>query len=173
MLKKTKNQNQMVPSPSPQGSAITRRDPFSLWTDMDRLFDSFRSSFDDLFWTPSGRVRPFDMGNLMRQPLMDVEDTGKEFKLAFETPGINKEDVKIEVTGNTLEVSAETRHEEEENAKNYLRRERCVSKFYRALELPEDVVTDKVDAKMENGILEITLPKKEPVEVKKKTIKVK
>jgi len=173
MLKRNKKHDQMVPSSSPSGSAITRRDPFSLWTDMDRLFDSFRSSFDNLFWAPSGGFGRYDAGNFMRQPLMDVEDTGREFKVALETPGIKKEDVKIEVTGNTLEVSAESTVEEEEKGKNFLRRERSVSKFYRALELPEDVVTDEVEAKMENGVLEIVLPKKEPVEVKKKTIKVK
>lgn len=172
-MRKEKKADKMVPSPSPSGSAIIRRDPFSLWSDMDRLFDSFRTSFDDLFWMPTARMPRIDARNLMRQPLMDVEDTGKEFRIAFETPGIDKKDVKIEVVGNTLEISAETRAEEEEKDRNYLRRERSVSRFYRALELPEDVLTEKVEARIENGVLEITLPKREPAEAKKRTVEVR
>ncbi len=173
MNKKGRRKDELAPSPSPtEGGHITRRDPFSLWSDMDRMFDSFRSSFDDLFWTPSGGFVP-TRAELARQPLMDVEDTGKEYKVTLEMPGLKKDEVTIEATPTTLEISAQTSKDEKEEGKNFLRRERYFSKFSRAIELPEEVKTDSVEAEMQNGVLHITLPKREPVKTEKTKVKVK
>lgn len=102
---------------------------------------------------------------------MNVEDTGKEFILTLELPGIKKEDVNIEVKETTLEISAESKTEEEKD-RNYIRKERGLNRYYRCMDLPEAVKTDKIEAKMEKGILEITVPKKEPKEIEKKKVKV-
>jgi len=155
----------------PPGGALAGRHPDEMWPDIDRLLEDFRSAFDDLFWNPPGGQLIRQMG-LPRYPPMNIEDTGKEYILTMETPGIKKEDVSIEVSDTTLEVSAETKSEEEKRDKNYLRRERSVSKFYRCMDLPEEIKTDEIDAKLERGILKITLPKKEPKEIEKKKVKV-
>lgn len=158
-------------TPRLAGGAIIRRDPTDIWSDMDRLFEDFRSAFDDLFWVPQGAHITKHM-QFPKQPLMNIEDTGKEFILTLETPGIKKEDVNIEVSETTLEISAESKTEEEEKDTNYLRKERSVSRYYRCMDLPEEVKTDKIEAKLDKGILEITLPKKEPKEIEKKKVKV-
>jgi HSP20 family protein len=155
----------------PVGGALIKRDPTEIWSDMDRLFDDFRSAFDDLLWVPAGYPMIRHM-QIPRQPPMNLEDTGKDFVLTMEMPGIRKEDVNIEVSENTLEISAESETEEEEKDKNYLRRERSVSRYYRCMDLPDEVKTDKIEAKLEKGVLEVTLPKKEPKEIEKKKVKV-
>lgn len=155
--------------PQVSGGAIVRGDPTDIWSDMDRLFDDFRSAFDDLLWVPAGTHMTRYM-QTPRQPLMNLEDTGKEFILSLEMPGIKKEDVNIEVSETTLEISAESEIEEED--KNYLRKERNISRFYRGMDLPDEVKTDKIEAKLEKGVLKITLPKKEPKEIEKKKVKV-
>jgi HSP20 family protein len=158
-------------TPRIAGGAMIKRDPTEIWSDMDRLFQDFRSAFDDLFWVPAGIHMTRHM-QTPRQPLMNIEDTGKEFIISLEMPGIKKENVEIEVSENTLEISAEAEIEEEEVDKNYLRRERSMSRFYRCMELPDEIKTDKIVAKLEKGVLEVTLPKKEPKEIEKKKVKV-
>jgi HSP20 family protein len=173
VIKKDKKKDALAQSPSPTESGeITRRDPYSLWSDMDRMFDNFRSSFDDLFWTPSEGFVP-RRAELVRQPLMDVEDTGKEYRVTLEMPGLKKDEVNIEATSTTLEITAQTSKEEKEEGKNFLRRERYLSRPSRAIELPEEVKTDSVEAEMKNGVLSIILPKREPTKAEKTKVNVK
>ncbi len=142
-----------------------RKRPTDLWTDFDRLFDQFRSNFDDLFFNPATAIRE-------RTPLMDIEDHGDKYEMNVEMPGIPKEDINIEVTPNTIEISAEHEDSDEDKGKNYLRRERSTTSFYRCLELPEELKTDNVDAELEDGVLNLSLPKLEP-RPKKESKKVK
>ncbi len=141
------------------------RKPYDLWTEMDRLFDQFRTNFDDIFWKPTTMMKE-------RTPLMDVEDLGDKYKMNVEMPGIPKEDINIEVTPNTIEISAEHEEAGKDKGKNFLRRERSTTSFYRSLELPEELKTDNVDAEIEDGVLRISLPKLEP-KPKKESKKVK
>ena len=144
--------------------SIAPRKTTDLWTDFDRLFDQFRTSFDDLLWNPTTAITS-------RTPLMDVEDHGDKYEMNIEMPGIPKEDINIEVTPNTIEISAEHEETDEGKGKNYLRRERSSTSFYRSLDLPEELKTDNVDAELEDGVLKISLPKLEP-KPKKKSKKV-
>ncbi|MEM2869213.1 MAG: Hsp20/alpha crystallin family protein [Thermoplasmata archaeon] len=168
MFRKEKKKEQIVPV---SRTDISSRDLFSLWSDMDQLFNSFRSSIDSLFW-PSEALRRPELAGL-RQPLMDIEDTGKEFRVTIEVPGFKKEDVKVEVSGSTVEVSAERKQETEERRRDYLRRERSSSSLYRCFELPAEILPDKAEARMEDGVLELVLPKKEPTETGRRVIAVK
>lgn len=144
--------------------------PMSILADMDRLFDEFRTEWENTFLTP----RAFT-SELIRQPLIDLADNGKEYVLKAEVPGINKEDLNIEVTENSIEISGETKTEEkeEDKEKGYLRRERRYAKFYRSLPLPEAVVADKAEAELKDGILTVKLPKAAPPEKKSKKVQVK
>jgi HSP20 family protein len=99
-----------------------------------------------------------------------VEDRGKDFRVAVDLPGFSKEDVNIEVGETSIMIHAKKSEEEEEKQKNYVRRERMARTFYRRLELPEKIKADDSKASLNNGILEIVLPKKEPKETKKLTI---
>ena len=106
----------------------------------------------------------------MMMPSVDVEDRGKDFRVAVDLPGFSKEDVNIEVGETSIMIHAKKSEEEEEKQKNYVRRERMARTFYRRLELPEKIKADDSKASLNNGILEIVLPKKEPKETKKLTI---
>jgi HSP20 family protein len=85
-------------------------------------------------------------------------------------PGFKKEDVDVEVADDSVTVHAKKTQAEEEKKKNYLRRERAAQTYYRRIQLPEMVRSDEAKASLNNGILEVTLPKKEPKETKKLTI---
>jgi HSP20 family protein len=89
-------------------------------------------------------------------------------------PGIPKNDINIEVTPNSVEISAEHQESEEEEKKNWLRRERSSMSYYRSFELPEEIKSDNVDAELKDGILTVTLPKVKPKpERKSKKINIK
>jgi len=81
--------------------------------------------------------------------------------------GFDKEDVNIEITDEMVMIHAKKMQSEEEKNKNYIRRERETQFFYRRIQLPERVNSNDSKASLNNGILEIVLPKKEPKENKK------
>jgi HSP20 family protein len=148
----------------------TSVNPMSLLSDMDRIFDDFRSDWESAFLLP----RAF-ASEAIRTPLIDLADNGKEFVVKAEIPGINKENLNIDVTEEGIEISGETKFEEKEEDKDkgYLRRERRYAKFYRSLPLPEKVVADKAEAELKDGILTVKLPKAAPPERRTKKIQVK
>lgn len=144
--------------------------PVSLMTDMDRLLDDFRSDWENTFMVP----RAFST-DLVRQPLMDLSDNGKEYVVKAEVPGISKEDLNIEITEHGIEISGETNavEAEEDKEKGYLRHERRYSSFYRSLPLPSAVQTDKAEANLKDGVLTVKLPKVASTEKRSKRVQVK
>jgi len=90
-----------------------------------------------------------------------------------ELPGMSKEDVDISLTGNILTIQGERKAEEEVKDEDYYCCERYRGAFYRAIQLPSGLETDKIEATYDNGILEITLPKSSEVKPKKIEVKVK
>jgi HSP20 family protein len=128
---------------------------------IDRMFDDFRRAFDDMMapflpsrtWWLTDRIFP------VRAALCDLVDKGDKYVLKAELPGFDKEDVSIEVNKDTLTFSAEKRVEEEEKGEDYLHRERTYSASQRTVNFPEEVDPSKVEASMNNGILEVKAPK--------------
>jgi HSP20 family protein len=92
-------------------------------------------------------------------PLADVRETDDAIIVTMDLPGIDKEDVDISVTDDQLCVIAERSEEREEAEKEYHKRERSCTSFERVVELPIAVKADEASAKLEDGVLEITLPK--------------
>ena len=145
--------------------------------DFDRMMERFQHDFDD-FWGMPQRWRQWAHGQRgfpmmpfkMTMPSVDVEDRGKDFRVTVDLPGFAKEDVTIEVGEESLLVHAKKSQAEEEKQKNYVRRERMAQTFYRRIDLPEKINSNDAKASLNNGILEIVLPKKEPKETKKLTI---
>jgi len=157
-----------------ENTEITERKPsYDLWTEMDRMFDEFRNSFDDLFW-PLERTQTITPYSTRRTPPMDIADHGDKYEMHVEIPGMNKDNINIEVTPKSIEISAENKEEKEDKGKNWIHRERSNMTFYRSLELPEELKTDKVEAEFKDGILTVLLPKSEPKpEHKSRKIKIK
>lgn len=104
-------------------------------------------------------------------PKVDIIENDNAFEIHFAVPGLNKEDFNIEVKDNYLTVSGERKLTNEKKDKNFHSIETSYGSFSRSFSLPENVNADKAQAKYNNGILELTLPKDEK-KVLKQTIKV-
>lgn len=105
-------------------------------------------------------------------PPIDLSETNDKITVKAEIPGIDSKDIDISIQENTLFLKGEKREEKEEKGKNYYRVERQYGSFSRSVVLPATVDTDKVTAECKNGVLEITLQKKEEVKPKQISIKV-
>ena len=103
-------------------------------------------------------------------PAIDIYDSGKELVMRADLPGLEKKDVDISVTGNFLTISGERKKEEKIEKGGYYAYERTHGSFYRRFELPFGIDVDKIKAHMENGVLEVRLPKTVEAEGKKISI---
>lgn len=174
MALKKEKKDKLTVRPTEQKGEITNMKPLDLWSEMDRMFDSFRTNFDELFWPWNQRTSMTSPMIQNRTPPMDIADMGDRYEMKLEMPGIPKDNVDIQVTANTIEIKANCSDKKEEKGKNWLRRECSGMSFYRALELPEEMKTDDIDAELKDGILHLTLPKMEPKpEYKPKKVKIK
>lgn len=162
MAIKKKKENKLTVKPSEDRREITSLRPMDLWSEMDKLFDGFRTDFDDLFWPFGQRNYPITSMTQRRTPPMDVADLGDHYEMRVEMPGIPKEDINIEVTSNTIEISAKHEERTEDKEKSWLKRETTSMSYYRAVELPEELKTENIDAELKDGILTVNLPKVEP-----------
>ncbi len=113
--------------------------------------------WDDFF----GRnLSNFDSGYESTVPAVNISEGEDHYKIEFAAPGLSKKDFKIDLQNNVLTVSSESKHEDKEKKKNFMRREFSYSTFSRSFTLPESVDADKIKAKHDNGILNIHIPKK-------------
>lgn len=92
-------------------------------------------------------------------PAIDIFDEGNEVIVKSELPGMKKEDINVELLGNTLCISGEKKSEEKVDQKGFFRLERSYGSFRRALTMPEGIDYGKAKADFKNGILEIRIPK--------------
>ena len=109
----------------------------------------------------------------MPETSCDVIDEGKQLLIKADVPGIKKNEIDLNVTDNSIEISAEHKAEKEEKKKNYLRKERSQVSYYRTVPLPEKVKSSQAKAKLTDGVLTVTIPKTKPTpKPKKKSIRV-
>ena len=119
-------------------------------TSVDNMFQDF---FNDDF------LSPFTMNEQFKT---DIKETQDEYKIQAELPGVNKEDISLEYNNNYLTVKAVRSNENESNENNFIRRERSYGEFSRSFYI-SNVDKNTINANFENGVLNITLPKKEKV----------
>lgn len=97
-------------------------------------------------------------------PAVNVKETNDEFVIELAAPGMEKKDFKINFKNNVITISSEREDKKEEKKDNYTRREFSYQSFQRAFTVPENaILSDKIEATYNNGILEIKLPKREEV----------
>jgi HSP20 family protein len=94
-------------------------------------------------------------------PKVDLREEDQAFVVSAELPGMEEKDVEVLLSGDALTIKGEKKQEKEEKGQNYHRIERHYGSFNRIITLPAEVLTDKVEASFEKGILKITLPKAE------------
>lgn len=134
--------------------------------EMDRLFDTlfqrrwlrpFHAMFPE--WSVFGE-REFDQ----RMPRVDVLDQEGEILVRAELPGVEKTELNVNLSGQTLTIEGETRREEKEAEGEYYRSEITRGKFSRTIRLPEEVDEAQTKAEFKDGLLEVRLPKAHKVE---------
>lgn len=105
-------------------------------------------------------------------PAIDMLEDEKNLYLTVELPGIEKEDVKISLHNDLLTISGERKREEKKEKENFYHLEMCYGSFNRAITLPVEIDSEKIEANFKNGILKIQLPKSNPKDIAK-TIEIK
>lgn len=101
-------------------------------------------------------------------PSANVLENEKEYRIELAAPGLEKKDFKIEMENDVLTISAEKTEEKSEKENGYTRKEYAYNSFSRSFSMPENFKADKIDAKYADGILKITVPKKEVTPMKPK-----
>jgi HSP20 family protein len=145
-------------------------DPFgTLRSEMDRLFDSFMGglpTFPSMFGSSGSR-------GFALSPSMDVKETDKEIVVETELPGLEEKDISLTVHNGILTIQGEKKLDYDEQKENYHVMERRYGSFQRSLRLPETVDDTKVDARFDNGVLKVTLPKRPELTREQRKITIK
>ncbi|MCX7620853.1 MAG: Hsp20/alpha crystallin family protein [Acidimicrobiales bacterium] len=136
---------------SSEGASLFRWDPFE---ELDRLNRQLSSYLDSFRRLPSVFGEAF-------VPVADVEETDDTYVVEIELPGVKREDIKVEITGRRVSVDGERK--EKERTGVLRRRERTVGRFHYEVTLPGEVDEGKAEARLDEGVLQIRLPKPESV----------
>ncbi len=143
----------------------------SVFEEMDRFFDNYitRGWFQPFRWHKPEFV---DQNYLFESkvPCVDVIDKGTEILVKAELPGVEKKDLDISVTKNSVTIKGTTRHEETEEKGDYYHSEISQASYQRTIMLPSEVFEEKAKAKFKDGILKLTLPKMEKATNRKITV---
>lgn len=133
---------------------LTRFDPFRETMRMSplRTIEEFMRDFP---LAPA--LRGFDAERQMR---IDVQETDQAYLVKADMPGFKKEDIKIAVDGNMVSISAATQGQDEQTIGDTVYSERYSGALYRSFTLPLEVDDGKTEAKYQDGVLHLTLPKK-------------
>jgi HSP20 family protein len=155
----------------PAENGLRRRDPWdmleTLREDMERLWGQF--------WPlPMIRPerRPAATTGTAWTPRLDVFEKNGNLVVKAELPGVTKDDIKVNLVQDGLEIHGERKTESEVKEEDYYRMERSYGSFYRRLPLGFDIKADKIKATFTDGVLEVTIPKPAAVEPAAKQIKV-
>jgi HSP20 family protein len=148
----------------------------SLHREIDRLFEDF----DRRGWLPPFRRSIFDIEPLWRReikwqaaPSVDIVEAEGAYEVTAELPGIDAKDIEVKLVNDELSINGEKQEEKEEKKKDYYLRERTFGSFERRFALPDAVDTEKIEARFNNGVLTVMLPKKTTTIKPAETITVK
>lgn len=161
---KDKEAQPLVKSAPPSSRALS---PFE---EMDRMFEHFFGRSWPRSWMAPMRWEMPAWPEMPRLPKVDVIDQDNAVVVKAEVSGVKKEDIDISVSDTMVTIRGRTRHEEKEEKGDYFRSEISRGEFSRTVALPCDVDGDKATARMEDGLLTLTLPKLE--KAKRRPIKV-
>jgi len=135
-------------------------------------FDPFNELVDDLF--KGFLVRPVALegraGEAMPRMKVDVKEKNGAYVVTAEAPGVKKDDLHVTIDGAQVTITAEVKQEKEEKDERLLHTERVYGQMTRSFALPQEVDESKAEAKFKDGVLELTLPKKQAAARKQVTI---
>lgn len=140
---------------------VTRFDPFREIKELEnRIFQNY---------VPTVQA---EKGINAFTPSVNTREDEKAYYIEVDLPGVKKEDIKVDIKDNALTISGERKFKEEIKEEDYYKIETSIGKFSRTFTLPEDADIENIDAKNENGVLDIVIPKMKKEE-SVKTIEVK
>lgn len=154
-----------------QETRLAQIDPFRA---MDRMLDqfwrgfglpSFRRMADPEGWSDSG----FNFA----APAIDFSEDEKTYHLTAELPGLSEKDINVTISDDLLTITGEKREEKEQKDKNYHYSERRFGSYRRAVQLPQHIDRNKIEASFKNGVLDVTLPKSPDAMQRQRKIEVK
>lgn len=135
---------------------------------LERRFEDFwRRPWTGLTWPEGFRFR----GLGFQEPAIEIYEEKDEVVVKAEIPGLKREDLEIDVSGNLLTIKGEKKQTEEVKEKGYYYSERSYGSFTRTVEIPKEIQPDKGRAGFKDGVLEVRFPKTE--EAKRKEVKIK
>lgn len=138
----------------------TAGDPlWNMHREVDRLFDSVFPALG------AGLPRLLESGGYgagtgILKPSLDIKETKKEYQISVEVPGVEENDIKLELADGALTIKGEKKHEKKHEDENYYCVERSYGSFSRTLTLPSDVNEEEIEAKFKSGVLTITVPRR-------------
>jgi HSP20 family protein len=132
--------------------SIVKWDPFVELEDVSKQLNRIFGKFP-------ARTEPGPLATADWAPSVDISETDAAYLIKCEIPGVNKEDIKVNIEDGMLTMSGERRREKEEKGKKFHRIERSYGSFMRSFRLPENVDEAAVKAEFKDGMLNVTLPK--------------
>jgi HSP20 family protein len=128
---------------------------------VDRLFNSMLRGFalPSLYGNSSAGLPALSASSWLR-PSVDIAATDKQYTITVEVPGVEENDLALEMVDDSLIIRGEKKLEQEQKDKEFYRTERSYGSFRRVLSLPQDADWDRIDAQFNNGVLTIILPRK-------------
>jgi HSP20 family protein len=139
--------------------ALVQRDPFG------SLFDSM---FSDFFQRGVPVAAQRGAAPVVVRARIDVVDKGDKYEVSVDLPGVKKEDIQITVEGARVSIEATAKNEREvKDGERVLHTERFAARYARSFELPQDVAESAAEAALDNGVLRLVLPKRDPVVAKR------
>ena len=144
---------------------LMRYEPYNVLNDINRLFEK------TFFPQSSSSEDNSNLETSQWSPAVDVKESKDKFSIKVDLPGIDKKNVTISMEKGILSIQGERIEEKREENTNYYRVERVYGKFHRSFSLPQTADEENISAHMSNGVLEITIPKKEIAKLKSIEIK--
>ena len=131
---------------------IPKRNMFNIFDDVEQMmYQAFGNSLED------------GSRGLSYSPLMNVSETESDYIIMMDLPGVAKKDVDVNLSNRILTVSGERKTSEKGNENNHIWNETTQGRFSRSIQLTSDIVESKINAKLKDGVLNITIPKTEKV----------
>jgi HSP20 family protein len=137
--------------------------PEEAFRELDTMIEDFKKNF----MMPLLPMKTRAWHHMIKAPRVDLNDLGDHYEAFIEVPGVEKEAVQVHMTKTRLEVSAEMEEEKEEK-KDLLVRERNHQEIYRRITFPEEIIPEEAEARVANGLLIVTVPKKHKLEERHK-----
>jgi len=131
------------------------------------LLNQFRRDMDRFYETPGEGDETSSIVTSDWIPAVDIKETDTAFEIHADIPGVDPKDIDVHMENGILTIKGERQTENKEEHEGYKRIERSRGSFYRRFSLPDTADADKISAKSNHGVLEITIPKQEKVQPRK------